>query len=204
MGGAPVDAEVLAATTVAAARFAELGAEVEETEVWAENPEELFRVFFHAESAGYVAAHLDEARAAGVSPGLLERAGRALVLTAAEYAAAQAARRSFDATVAAVFERYDLLLTPTVTVPAFSADLTAPEELAPVIDGVPVSDLGRTPFLYPFNLTGSPACSVPAGFVSDNRPVGLQIVGPRLDDARVLRAALAYERAFPWTETPPH
>ena len=38
--------------------------------------------------------------------------------------------------------------------------------------------LGWMPFTYPFNLTGQPAASVPAGWTDDGLPVGLQIVGP--------------------------
>jgi len=53
-------------------------------------------------------------------------------------------------------------------------------------------------FTYPFNLTGQPAATVPAGFTADGLPVGLQIVGQRLQDAVVLRAAAALEGAAPW------
>ena len=54
-----------------------------------------------------------------------------------------------------------------------------------------------TPFTYPFNLTQQPAATVPCGFTAAGLPIGLQIVGPRHADARVLRAARAYEAAHP-------
>lgn len=52
-------------------------------------------------------------------------------------------------------------------------------------------------FTFPINLTGQPAASVPAGWIADGLPAGLQIVGRHLDDAMVLRASAAYEAAHP-------
>jgi hypothetical protein len=52
-------------------------------------------------------------------------------------------------------------------------------------------------FCYAFNLTGQPAISVPMGLI-DGLPVGLQIVGRRWEDDLVLRAAAAWEAAYPW------
>ena len=51
---------------------------------------------------------------------------------------------------------------------------------------------------FPFNMLTTPAISVPAGFTSDGRPVGLQITGRQQADAAVLRAAANFERARPW------
>jgi aspartyl-tRNA(Asn)/glutamyl-tRNA(Gln) amidotransferase subunit A len=93
-------------------------------------------------------------------------------------------------------QRYDLLLTPTVAVAAFPLSVRFP----PQIDGKDVGPADWTPFLYPFNMTGQPAASVPAGFTEDGLPVGLQIVGRHLDDPLVLRAAAAFEAARPWRD----
>jgi aspartyl-tRNA(Asn)/glutamyl-tRNA(Gln) amidotransferase subunit A len=61
-----------------------------------------------------------------------------------------------------------------------------------------------TRYCPPFNITGMPAVSVPNGFSSSGLPLGFQIAGPLFDDARVLRAARAYERATDWhTRRPP-
>ena len=82
--------------------------------------------------------------------------------------------------------RYDLLLTPTMPIPAFAAGQAAPADWA-----------GRwtswTPFTFPFNLTQQPAASVPCGFTGEGLPVGLQIVGARHADALVLAAAHAFQ-----------
>jgi aspartyl-tRNA(Asn)/glutamyl-tRNA(Gln) amidotransferase subunit A len=89
-------------------------------------------------------------------------------------------------------EEYDLLLTPTLPLAAFEA-------------GRECGDLMKekrwtewTPFTYPFNLTQQPAASVPCGLTSSGLPVGLHIVGPRYHDARVLRAARAFESVQPF------
>ena len=60
-----------------------------------------------------------------------------------------------------------------------------------------------TPFSYPFNLSGNPAASVPAGFTDAGLPVGLQIVGRRCEDLTVLQASAAFEQARPWADKRP-
>jgi aspartyl-tRNA(Asn)/glutamyl-tRNA(Gln) amidotransferase subunit A len=88
-------------------------------------------------------------------------------------------------------QRYDLLVTPAVSIPAFEA------RAAGTVAMDPVSMLGWTPFSYPFNLTQQPAITVPCGLTRSGLPMGLQIVGPMFGDALVLRAARAYESVMP-------
>ena len=95
--------------------------------------------------------------------------------------------------------RFDLLITPTLAVAAFPLDAPPIREIA----GQPVSPLGWTPFTFPFNLTGQPAASVPAGFTAAGLPVGLQIVGRRHADRTVLAASAAFEAEVPWRERRP-
>ena len=89
---------------------------------------------------------------------------------------------------------YDLLITPTVAVPPFEVGIQGPT----VIDGRAVDQFEWLHFTYPYNLTGSPAATVPAGWTDDGLPVGLQIIGRHLDDALVLRASACFEAAQPW------
>jgi aspartyl-tRNA(Asn)/glutamyl-tRNA(Gln) amidotransferase subunit A len=91
-------------------------------------------------------------------------------------------------------ERFDFLLTPASSTATFPADDDGPRQIA----GRDVSPSAWTPFSAIANLTGQPAASVPAGFTSDGRPVGLQIIGRHLDDLGVLRAAAGFEAALPW------
>lgn len=94
------------------------------------------------------------------------------------------------------FRTYDLLLTPTLAVPPFEHGIQGPAN----IDGRAVEPFYWLSFTFPFNLTGQPAATVPAGWTADGLPVGLQIIGRRLDDPAVLRAAAAYEAAAPWRD----
>lgn len=84
-------------------------------------------------------------------------------------------------------QRFDLLVTPAVAVPAFDALPAGHSPLSPA------SMLGWTPFSYPFNLTQQPASTIPCGLTRDGLPMGLQFVGPMFGDALVLRASKAYE-----------
>src|SRR6266480_3480357 len=94
------------------------------------------------------------------------------------------------------FRDYDLLLTPTLAVPPFEHGIQGPAE----IGGRTVEPFYWLSFTFPFNLTGQPAATVPAGWTTGGLPVGLQIAGRRLDDPAVLRAAAAYEAAAPWRD----
>ena len=97
---------------------------------------------------------------------------------------------------AELLERFDLVVTPSVAVPAFEA---RPAGHSPM---TPEAMLGWTPFSYPFNLTQQPACTVPCGLTSAGLPIGLQFVGPMFADPLVLRAARAYEERHPLPRPP--
>jgi aspartyl-tRNA(Asn)/glutamyl-tRNA(Gln) amidotransferase subunit A len=106
----------------------------------------------------------------------------------------QIIRRQLNAVLADFFTEFDLLLTPTMPTEAFAAKGPPPTE----IDGQPISLLGAVAFTYPFNLAGLPAATVRAGMTAGGLPVGLQIIGPKYRDDRVLQAAHAFEQARPW------
>ncbi len=100
---------------------------------------------------------------------------------------------------AAVWEHLDFLLTPTTPTTALPAEGVLFGE----VDGEQVNlMLLSAAFTAPFNMTGQPACSIPAGFV-DGLPVGVQVVGRRHEDARILAAAALLEEARPWPRLAP-
>ncbi len=111
--------------------------------------------------------------------------------SARDYLDAQDARARFTATWAGFFSSYDVLLTPTMPVVAFSADRMAPE----TVDGqaVPETFDAWCALALPANLAGLPAVSIPIGPGRDGMPVGLQLIGPRWSDAALLAAAAAAE-----------
>ena len=117
-------------------------------------------------------------------------------VTAERYAEAQRARSALNDALRSIFERFDLLVSPTTATTAFDARGRLPESIA----GVPVEDpLGVTPFTYQFNMSGHPAASVPAGLTVSRLPVGLQVVAERHRDDLVLQVCHQYEMARPWT-----
>ena len=61
----------------------------------------------------------------------------------------------------------------------------------------------KASFTTPFNVGGNPALSVCSGFAANGLPFSLQIVGRLFDDATVLRAGDAYEKATPWRDKRP-
>jgi aspartyl-tRNA(Asn)/glutamyl-tRNA(Gln) amidotransferase subunit A len=194
LGYATVDAEVRACAEAAARRFADLGCAVEEVDPGWEDPARPLLVLFCAGIASAVAEHLETWRDR-LDEATVRIAEYGLSLRAIDLAQAHVARHAFGAAVRRLFERYDLLLTPTLACRPFAAGLERPQEIA----GQPLAHAAAwIPFTYPFNLTGQPAASVPCGFTSDGMPAGLQIVGRRFADATVLRAAAAYEALAPW------
>lgn len=104
-------------------------------------------------------------------------------------------RGELVAWTARLFERYDLLLTPTLPTEAFAPAGPIPRE----IEGEQANAIA---FTYPFNFTGHPAASVPAGLTDAGLPCGLQIVAPRHRDDLVLRASRAYEQTRPFPPLP--
>jgi aspartyl-tRNA(Asn)/glutamyl-tRNA(Gln) amidotransferase subunit A len=134
-----------------------------------------------------------------IDAGLYELIQRTLNGPPTRYVQAWFDRLAWAAHPRALFETYDLLLTPTTPCPAFPVGQDHPSEIA----GKPVERYSWVPYTFPFNMTGQPACSVPAGFTGDSLPVGLQIVGRRFADATVLRAAAGFERLRPWAPARP-
>lgn len=138
-------------------------------------------------------------RAAELSDTLRVSFEAAAAITVEDLSRANMARLELIQALASVFDRVDLILLPTTATPAFAAEGPMPSEIA----GRMVDPLRTVALTYPFNLSGHPAISVPAGRVA-GAPVGLQIVGRRHEDLLVLAAAAALERVLPWQLVAPY
>jgi aspartyl-tRNA(Asn)/glutamyl-tRNA(Gln) amidotransferase subunit A len=189
-----VDREVATLVDRAVQVFAELGAIVSTADPGFADPVDAFHTLWFAGAAATTAALTDEQRAA-LDPGLREICEQGARYSALDYLDATATRAEVGRIMGEFHERYDLLVTPTIPIPAFEAGVETP------------SGTGRwtawTPFTYPFNLTQQPAATVPCGLTTAGLPVGLQVVGPRHADAWVLAACAAFEEARPWQSTRP-
>ncbi|WP_049999217.1 amidase [Halococcus sediminicola] len=115
------------------------------------------------------------------------------------YKRADRPRTAFYDAVESVFADHDLLVSATAAVPPFAHGRDGPAEIDGESVANPVVDWCLT---WPFNLTGHPVASIPAGFV-DGLPVGLQIVGRRHAEETVLAASAALERVRPWQDAYP-
>jgi aspartyl-tRNA(Asn)/glutamyl-tRNA(Gln) amidotransferase subunit A len=197
LGFAPVEPETREIVASAARAFEDIGVKVEEISPDLGDPSWILRTLYGGAQAGAHATRPPEQKAQ-MDPELVAYAEASASLTVAEYLKAVAARQAMVDVLRRFFERYDLLLTPTLCVPAFPLGIVGPREVA----GREVTHLGWT-LCYPFNYSGQPAVSVPAGWTASGLPVGIQIVGRRLEDALVLRAAAAFERVRPWAARRP-
>jgi aspartyl-tRNA(Asn)/glutamyl-tRNA(Gln) amidotransferase subunit A len=198
LGFAAVDQEVVEIAHGAAMAFKELGHSIVDAHPDAEDPWPAADILWSTGMAGALYENFDEVRDQ-LDQGRAKIVDDAFARSAAAVGYANFKRNAYFDSVREFMDDYDLLLTPTLPCPAFDAGLDFPPEIA----GKAMSYLGWTAFTYPFNLTGQPAATVPAGFTAAGLPVGLQIVGKIRDDVTVLQAARAYERARPWAHVWP-
>jgi aspartyl-tRNA(Asn)/glutamyl-tRNA(Gln) amidotransferase subunit A len=196
--GLPVEPDVLAVSEAAARRFAgALGLTIEEVESPFGDLAEADRAIVAMETDITGLRRMIAERGELVSPSLAALLARHW--TAEEFTDAITARKAAVNAMARFMDRFDLILTPTAPMTAFAIDRDGPG----MIDGVAVADDAWSPCLYPANLTGQPAASVPAGLAPNGLPVGLQIIGRRLDDRLVIAAAAALELIEPWAAMRP-
>ncbi len=200
LGYAGVEPEVVRVTETAARVFEELGAVVETPPLVLEDPFAAFwDVFATAAYTSY--GHLLEERRADFTDYGRRAFEHGATVTGADLSRALLRVDQLRRQMETFFDDYDLLLTPTMAVPAFPI-----EQRPPVIGGKAVDPFwGYLPFTFPINMTGQTAASVPCGFAQagSGTPIGLHLVGPRGAEAQVLRAAAAFEQARPWQDKRP-
>jgi aspartyl-tRNA(Asn)/glutamyl-tRNA(Gln) amidotransferase subunit A len=186
LGYAKVDREIAALVKKAVATFEDLGAKVEQVDPGFDDQLEVFTLHWFP-GAAYVVRSIPAAKRKLMDKGLLEVARAGEKITLKQYLDAVTKRGALGMLMNRFHEKYDLLLTPALPVPAFDAGKEFP------------GPAGKrrwtdwTPFSYPFNMTQQPAASIPCGLTKAGLPAGLHIVGPKYGDALVLRAARAYE-----------
>lgn len=193
-GFAAVDQEVADITERSAKQFSGLGANVEDAGLKLEDPFNVFwDVFATAAYTSYghlLNEHRNDFSDYGLKSLLHGQSRSGADISRAIYEIDRLGRRMEE-----FFDGFDLLITPTMAVPAFPIG-----QRPSVIGGRKVEPFwGFLPFTYLINITGQTAASIPCGYSEDGMPIGLHIIGPRGSEVKVLQASAAFEQAQPWS-----
>ncbi len=195
LGYARVDNEVGERVDSAVETLAELGADIDEIDPGFPSPESLMERIWCVGLAVLVDGMSESQRALMDAP-ILDLAERGRAMNAPDGRRNEQEREALGAHMSRFHDEYDLLITPQLPLVAFEAGHEVP----------PGREFERwwhwSPFTYPFNLTQQPAATVPCGLTASGLPAALQIVGPKFDDAKVLRASRAFESARPFPMPP--
>jgi aspartyl-tRNA(Asn)/glutamyl-tRNA(Gln) amidotransferase subunit A len=197
-----VDGEVRRLVEAAAKKFESLGARLEEVSLprLTDGIDSATNLVIAEANAYHESQGYYPARAAEYGDDVRRHLERGHQLLAVDYLQALHKRREIIEDFEAVFERVDIVLAPTSPIPAPKIG-----DRLVRIAGEPETHT-RAALLRlarPANLTGLPAISIPCGFTSEGLPVGLQLMGPRWGEARLLSIALAYEEATEWHKRRP-
>jgi len=195
LGYARVQKDVMSRVEEAVKCFEEMGHEVELWDGGIPDVGKTWTNLINCELYGQLHSDLDKNREA-MGRTLVKSLDHARSFSLTDQIEAQKMRTELNRILCELFDRFDLLLTPTMPTEAFSAKGPPPVE----IEGQPIPLLGAVAFTYPFNLSGPPAATVPAGLTENGLPTGLQIIGPRHRDDLVLQASYAYEQMRPWND----
>jgi Asp-tRNA(Asn)/Glu-tRNA(Gln) amidotransferase A subunit family amidase len=189
--------EVLEITQNAVKVFESLGCQVDLLEkVFDHDPVDLWNAEFYAGVGTKLKGPLTN-NPDIVDPAVVGVLKNALNQTIDEYYGQVFARYELREKFRRLFDKYDLIISPTIPVAAFDAGSNVPPELP---DRNTVSWVYYT---YPVNLFGNPAASVPCGFTGDNMPVGIQLIAGTNREVDILRAAAIFEEARPWADRKP-
>ncbi len=197
LGYATVDSEVEEIVRKAAFRLEKFG-EVEEVKLEVPKLEAELTMKVVLEVVTFMGERMEEWEKVAFPP-YLGFMPLAQSLTYREYIKIEERKMELWKALKRVFENYDYLITPTVACKPFEIGKISPDE----INGKFITPIGWMPFTYPFNFTGQPAASIPAGFSKEGLPVGMQIVGKRYDDAGVLRISKSFQDISPWQDKYP-
>lgn len=190
-----VHPEVAAACDAAVHALAALGAHVEAVDPGIEDPLEITCGLWFV-GAWTIWNTLSAEQQALADPDFAAEAQVGATYSALDVQRLTLRRGALGSHLRQFMQRHDLIVTPSVAVPAFDARPPGQGAMTPE------ALLGWTPFSYPFNLSQQPACTMPCGLTQSGLPIGLQFVGPMFGDALVLRAARAYESVRPILRPP--
>ncbi|MBO6784720.1 MAG: amidase [Alphaproteobacteria bacterium] len=185
------DDDVRSAVDAAVDVYRSLGAEVVEAEPEVPDYRKLIDVIWSCADR-WILDQMTEEQRALMDPGFVAIAEYSRRYNEMDVIGAYAAAGDLAIALSVFMADYDLMITPAMPLEAFGAG----EYRAPGQESGEWAEW--SPFTYPFNMSKQPAASVPCGFGDEGMPVAFQLVGRHWDDAKVLRAARAYEREHPF------
>jgi Asp-tRNA(Asn)/Glu-tRNA(Gln) amidotransferase A subunit family amidase len=197
-----LDTDVEAATDAMLQRLTERGAIVTPAEPidWAEQTGRAVYMGNMAANFGRYEAEWGDR----MDPVLRDYIAEGRGVTLDQYRQAQFARTRLFRAVQGLFRAHDFLVSPTLPIGALPADFVPGKDTV-AINGRPVGTtrVGWAAYVYPFNLTGHPALTIPSGWTRDRLPTGLQIIGPWWSDMDLFRIGGILETAAPWRDRRP-
>ena len=197
-GYSPVDPEVSRVCREALVGLSEAGSTVADSDLALDNPFEPFHTLFGAMAFTAYGSLLDS-DLTDYARNMIEHGA---TVSGADYALALGHMDRIRASIEEQLDRFDVVASPTLSVPAFKAG--GPLDTVTEIDGQEVDPWwGYFPFTFPINMAGLPAVSIPAGFSAEGLPIGLQLVGKRGAEETLITLAAALERTRPWAQHRP-
>ena len=199
LGNSLIDSGVKACVESAVANLSDLGLQVEPEEDILEAGDAMWRVIGYSAQYARMARYLDSSPDL-IDPTLRKNMEEGMKVSGVDLQNAIFARSDIYRAIEKVFERFDLMITPTLAAPPPAADFDAHEDI--IIAGKPAGKLRAAWYGYthPFNMSGHPAISLPCGWTDDGLPVGMQLIAPWYREDLLLRVAAAFEQAHPWAD----
>ena len=199
-GGKWVEPEVQNVVKEAAKALSDLGLQVEPVEIpgLAEKDAARITALIYNPEAGHYLKPIISGRESELTAIIRKRFVENPPITFEEYLEASVQWEELRKEVAEYFTRYDLFLCPTMAIPACPHGQTTF-----TIEGHTIEGRGCMSGTMPWNLTGSPAISLPFGWSSDGLPIGVQLVGRHFDELTLLRASKALESCQKDRRRPP-
>ena len=159
---------------------------------WPNNPADIFKTMWFTGAAN-LSKKINKEELFKIDKNFLHFIDEGNKVSVFDFLAAEAKRAENASYLSYLFEKYDVLIGPTMPVLPFDCDDIIPKNYES-------KDLfSWTPFTYPFNLTKHPSSTINCGFSSSGLPVGIQVVAPHYEDKRCFLISAYLEKVFSLT-----